>query len=108
MQQGERKGHSSQNELHALIPFPLLKMSCMLLFFPPSQRELNNSATCAQQHALSSLPLSEENLTKPQLHVPFLGVREKKEGEGRLNNRNHGKRGSLGPAGNNQQRKESI
>jgi hypothetical protein len=33
-------------------------------------------------------------------------MREK--GEGRLNNRNHGKRGSLGLAGNNQQRKESI
>jgi len=102
----EREEHSSPKELHALVPFPLPKMSCMLLFFPPSQRELNNSAACAQQHALSSLPLSKENLTKPQLHVPSLGVREKGEGEGRLNNQNHGKKTSLGPAGNSQQKKK--
>jgi hypothetical protein len=50
-----------------------------------TQIELNNFAACAQQHTLSSLSLSKEILTKPQLHVPFLGVREKGEGEGRLN-----------------------
>jgi hypothetical protein len=30
-----------------LAPFHLSKMSYMLLFFPPSQRELNNSAAYA-------------------------------------------------------------
>jgi hypothetical protein len=40
--------HSSQNELHALALFPLPKMSCMLLFFPPSQRELYNSVAVPQ------------------------------------------------------------
>jgi len=39
--------------------------------------------------------------------VPSLSVREKGEGEGRLNSRNHGKGRILGPAGNNHQRKKS-
>jgi len=39
--------HSSQKKLHALAPYPLPKMSCMLLFFRPSQRELYNSVACA-------------------------------------------------------------
>jgi len=46
-------------------------------------------------------PFPKKNLTKPQLHVPSLGIREKGEGEGTLNSRNHGKKGSLGPARNN-------
>jgi hypothetical protein len=49
-------------------------------------------------------PFPKKNLTKPQLHMPSLGVREEGEGEGerRLNSQNHGKKGSLGPTGNNQ------
>jgi len=81
MQQGEREEHSSPNELHALVPFPLPKMSCMLLFFPPSQRELNNSAACAQQHALSSLPFSKEKLDQTPTACALL--RCEREGRGR-------------------------
>jgi hypothetical protein len=51
-------------------------------------------------------PFPKKNLTKPQLHMPSLGVREKGEGEGRLNCRNHGKKGSLRPTRNSQQRKK--
>ena len=98
--------HLLFGRVNALVPFPLPKVSCMLLFFPPSQRELNNSAACGQQHALL-FPFPKKNLTKPQLHVTSLGEREKGDGEGRLNNWNHGKRGSPGPAGNSQQRKKS-
>jgi hypothetical protein len=52
-------------------------------------------------------PFPKKNLTKPQLHVPSLSVREKGEGEGRLKNRNHGKKRSLGSTGNSQQGKKS-
>jgi hypothetical protein len=64
---------------------------------------------CLTAWPFFSPPFPKKNLTKPQLHVPSFGVREKGEGEGegRLNNRNHGKRGSLGPTGNNQERKKS-
>jgi len=85
-------------------------MNYMLLLFPPSQKELNNSIVCAQLYAPSSLPpFQNKNLTKPQLHVPSLGMKEKGEGEGegRLNSRDHRKKGSLGPAGNNRQMKKS-
>ena len=79
----EREGHSSPNKLHALVPFPLPKMSCMLLFFPPSQKELNHSTACAQQHALSSLPLSKEKLDQTPAACALLG--HKREGRGRGN-----------------------
>jgi len=83
MQQGERKGHSSPNKLHALIPFPLPKMSCKLLLFLPSQRELNNSATCAQQHTLSSLPLSKEKLDQTPTTCALLRCEREGRGRGR-------------------------
>jgi hypothetical protein len=81
--------------LHALV----------LSSFPKRTQQL----CCMCPATCPSLPLSKEKLDQTQLHVPSLGAREKGEGEGegRLNNWNQGKRGSLGPAGNNQQRKKS-
>jgi hypothetical protein len=62
--------HSSQNELHVLAPFALPKMSCMLLFFPLSQRELNNSVACA-----SGLRERRESLTGVWTTANMKGVK---------------------------------
>jgi hypothetical protein len=54
----------------------------MLLFFSTSQRELNHSVACAQQHALSSLPLSKEKLDQTPAACALLG--HEREGRGKV------------------------